>query len=157
MMHEVIQNGLEEYLSGAVRRDFQAHLEQCDGCRREVMEFSAISGAFSVFKEDAAPEAEAPLAAPGFYYRLSQNLEARKAASPWSIFSVNAAFGRRVAFGSLMTLAVLGGLLVSREADFGGPEQAAPEAIMALHDGMVPHEPGSDRDRMMLTLATYQR
>lgn len=153
MMHDVIQNGLEDYLSGEIRRDFQAHLDQCENCRREVMEFSEISGALLVFKE----EGEAvPQPAPGFYYRLSQNLEARKAASPWSIFSVNAAFGRRVVFASLMTLALLGGLLISHESDYG-TKQPAPDVIMAAHDGNEPHDQGSDRDRMMLTLATYQR
>jgi anti-sigma factor RsiW len=154
MMHEVIQNGLEQYLSGAIRRDFQAHLDECGECRREVMELRAISAAFAVFKEDA--EVTAPQPELGFYYRLSQNLESRKAVSPWSIFSVNAAFGRRVAFASLMTLALLGGMLVSRESDYGS-DQPAPDTIMASHDGTAPHEPGSDRDRMMLTLATYQR
>lgn len=153
MMHDVIQNGLEDYLSGEVRRDFQAHLDQCDGCRREVMEFIEISGAFAAFKEEADI---APVPEPGFYFRLSQNLELRKAASPWNLFSVNAAFGRRVVFASLMTLALLGGLLVSHESDYGS-QQPGPDAIMAAHDATASHEPGSDRDRMMLTLATYQR
>lgn len=154
MMHEVIQNGLEDYLSGVNRREFQAHLDQCVECRQEVLEFSALSSVFAAFKEDeavAAPEPEL-----GFYYRLSQNIETRKAASLWNIFSVNAAFGRRVAFASLMTLALLGGLLVSHESDYGS-DQPAPDSIMASHDGTAPHDPGSDRDRMMLTLATYQR
>jgi anti-sigma factor RsiW len=157
MMHEVIQNGLEDYLGGTVRRDFQAHLDQCGECRVEVSEFVAISSIFTVFKEDVpVAEEAAGQPAPGFYYRLSQNLEAQKSISPWSIFSIDAVFGRRVAFASLMTLAVLGGLLVSRESDFRANELVQPEAIMA-HTNTVPHDAATDRDRMMLTLATYPR
>lgn len=152
MMHEIIQDGLEDYLSGVVRRDFQAHLDQCEECRREVSEFSGVSALFSAFKEVEAPQPE-----PGFYYRLSQNLEASKSASPWGIFSLSGAFGRRVAFASLVTLGILGGFLISREADFGADTPAAPDAIIAAHDGTSQHEPATDRDRMMYTLATYRR
>ncbi|MCU1260435.1 MAG: putative transrane anti-sigma factor [Bryobacterales bacterium] len=152
MMHEIIQDGLEDYLSGAVRRDFQAHLDQCDECRREVSEISGVSVLFAAFKEVEAPQPE-----PGFYYRLSQNLEASKSASPWSIFSINGAFGRRVAFASLVTLGILGGFLISREADFGSDAAIAPDAIIASHDGTSQRDPGTNRDRMMYTLATYQR
>ncbi len=152
-MHEVIQNGLEEYLAGNVRREFQTHLEQCGACREEVSEFSAVSSAFAAFRQDAELQ-EAVVPEPGFYYRLSQNIETQKAASPWSLFSINAVFGRRLAFASLMTLAVLGGFLISREADMR-PEQEAPETIMARHDYTVAHAPGTDRDHMLVTLASY--
>lgn len=152
-MHDVVLNGLEEYLSGSARRDFQAHLDECTECRREVEEFSGISGLLTALHAEEAPAVE-----PGFYFRVTQTIEAQKPApSPWSLISIGAAFGRRVAFASLMMLALAGGLLISRESSIG-PEEAAqpgPIAIMASHDSHVDHPAGADRDRMMLTLATY--
>ena len=153
-MHDVIRNGLEEYLSGASRQEFRAHLAECGECRREVDEIRGISGLFGSLRQaetDALPEI-----APGFYYRLSEGIEARKAASPWNLFSISAAFGRRVAFGALMTLAIVGGVLISQEMSVEPePADPGPIAIMASHDHRVTHDDGSDRDHMLLTLATY--
>ena len=60
----------------------------------------------------------------------------------------------------LLLLAGLGRFLVSRESSFidpvnGGGRDAA--AIMAQHDPTVAHSESSDRDRMLVTLATYRR
>lgn len=149
-MHRVIEDGLEDYLGGQVRRDFQAHLDQCVECRTEVQEFEELSG---LFKELRVEEPVQP--APGFYFRVSQSIEAQRQPSIWSIFSLDAAFGRRVAFGSLMTLAVVGSFLVSRETGFDMQNLNSPEAVMASHDVSVPHESSTDRDRMLVTLASY--
>jgi anti-sigma factor RsiW len=149
-MHKVIEDGLEDYLGGQVRRDFQAHLQQCGECRTEVQEFQELSG---LFKELRVEEPVHP--SPGFYFRLSQNIEAQRQPSIWSIFSLDAAFGRRVAFASLMTLAIVGSFLVSRETGFETLSGNGPEAVMASHDVSVPHESSTDRDRMLVTLASY--
>jgi anti-sigma factor RsiW len=156
-MHAVVQNGLEEYLSGSARRDFQAHLDSCAECRREVAEFSGLSGLLGALRVTANIE-EALEPAPGFYYRLTQTLETeRSARSPWSVFSIGAAFGRRVAFASLMMLAVVGSLLISHESSFGlaSDEREPITKIMASHDSTAPRNSVENRDRMMLTLATY--
>jgi hypothetical protein len=154
-MHAVIQDGLEDFLGGHTRRDFQAHLDQCAECQGEVREFQKLSGLFQVMREreQLAPE-------PGFYFRLSENLEAQKKPSFWSLFSLDSVFGRRLVFASLMTLTILGGILISQEnGDIGGQPShaAAPDAIMASHDFAAPHESGADRDRMMVTLASYEQ
>jgi anti-sigma factor RsiW len=149
-MHKVIEDGLEDYLGGQVRRDFQAHLQQCVECRTEVQQFEELSG---LFKELRVEEPVQP--APGFYFRVSQNIEAQRRPSIWSIFSLDAAFGRRVAFGSLMTLAIVGSFLVTRETGFEPQNLNSPEAVMASHDVSVPHESSADRDRMLATLASY--
>jgi len=151
-MHEVAQNGLEDYLAGNIRRDVQAHLAQCASCRRELEEIGSVSNLLGALRVDAADQTFAPR--PGFYARLSSGVEARKAASPWNLFSIDGAFGRRLAFASLMTLALLGGFLISRESD-PGLETQGPEAIMASHDAGAPHDDSTDRDRLMVTLASY--
>lgn len=155
-MHRIIEEGLEDYLVGRTLREFATHLAQCSPCRAEVAEFQAVS---LLFRESLAfPEAQPDVAvpSPGFYARLSGELETRKAASPWNFFSLNAAFGRRVVFASLMTLAGVGGYLVSRESNVA-PELQGPEAIMASHDVEAPHDATVERDRMMVTLASYER
>jgi anti-sigma factor RsiW len=151
-MHAVIQDGLEEYLGGHTRRDFQAHLDQCAECRTEVLEFRELSGIFREMRE-----AEPIAIDPGFYFRLSENLEVQKRPSFWSLFSLDGVFGRRVAFGSLMALTVMGGILISQETGDMGVQAAPPTAIIASHDFSAPHEDGSDRDRMMVTLAGYEQ
>jgi predicted anti-sigma-YlaC factor YlaD len=151
-MHRVIENGLEEYLGGQVRRDFQAHLAECEECRSEVRQFEEFSGMFQALRE---PEAVQP--DPGFYFRVSQTIEAQRQPSLWSIFSLDAVFGRRVAFASLMTLALVGSFLVFNETGYEAPGVSAPEAAMASHDVSVPHESSVDRDRMLVTLASYEQ
>jgi len=61
-------------------------------------------------------------------------------------------FFRRVAFASLLLLAGLGSFLVTRESSFSGADAAS---IMAQHDPVADHSESSDRDRMLVTLATY--
>jgi hypothetical protein len=151
-MHDVIENGLEDYLGGQVRRDFQAHLDQCAECRAEVRQFEDLSSCLKDLRvaEPVQPE-------PGFYFRLSQNIEAQRRLSIWSIFSLDAVFGRRVAFASLMTLALVGSFLVSRESGFETPNLNSPEAVLASHDVSAPHDSSADRDRMLFALASYDQ
>jgi predicted anti-sigma-YlaC factor YlaD len=150
-MHDVIENGLEDYLGGHVRRDFQAHLEKCEECRSEVRQFEEFSGMVRSLRETEAVQPE-----PGFYFRVSQKIEAQREPSIWNIFSLDAVFGRRVAFASLMMLALVGSFLVSSETGSDVNSSGGPEAAMASHDFAAPHESSLDRDRMLVTLASYQ-
>jgi hypothetical protein len=59
------------------------------------------------------------------------------------------AFGRRVVFASLLTLAVLGTVLVSREQAYA-PNPTTPEAVMADAAG------SPNADQMLVTLANYE-
>jgi anti-sigma factor RsiW len=151
-MHDVIENGLEEYLGGQVRRDFQAHLAECEECRVEVRQFEELSGMLRALRE---PEPVQP--DPGFYFRVTQAIESQQQPTVWSIFSLDAVFGRRVAFASLMTLAIVGSFLVSSESGFENPNANGPEAAMASHDVSIPHESSVDRDRMLVALANYRQ
>jgi len=155
-MHRIVEEGLEDYLAGRSGREFDTHLAQCPPCRVEVAELQSVS---ALFRESFAPatlDVTSPAPSSGFYVRLASSLESRKAASPWNLFSLDFAFGRRVAFASLMTLALAGGYLISRESDIS-PELQGPEAIIASHDLSVPHDATVDRDRMMVTLASYDQ
>jgi anti-sigma factor RsiW len=145
-MHQVIVDNLEEYLGGVLtpvaQRDFDAHLEICQECSREVNGMMEMSGLFATLRP--AEEIEAPV---GFYARVMAQVSRPQAPSFWSLFSLDAAFGRRVVFASLLTLAVLGSFLVSRETGYS-PGPASPEAVMAEHT--------TNRDAMLVTLTSYE-
>ncbi len=146
-MHEVILKGLEEYLSGSSTRDFDAHLQSCGSCGNEVRQIRETSGLLTVLQCSIEVDT-----VPGFYPRLANRIDTQRRQSLWSVFSLDPAFGRRVVFASLMTLGVLGSVLVTRERSF--TNESGPEAILA-HDSSVQHVDGADRDRMFITLATY--
>jgi predicted anti-sigma-YlaC factor YlaD len=144
-MHQVILVRLEEYLSGSPSsREFTAHLQSCDECRAEVREMLELSGVLQTIRD---PEPLAP--PPGFYARVAQRIETQRPRSIWSLFWIEPAFGKRVAFASLMTLAILGSYLISHEADYStGPSN--PEVIMAQQ------ATGENPDTMLATLASYE-
>ncbi len=151
-MHDVILKGLEDYLGGSSSREFDAHLVSCNPCGQEVRrirETSSLLGALQTSHDLSESVPEAP---PSFYASLASRIDSQRKQSFWSLFSVDPAFGRRVVFASLMTLGVLGGVLVTQERSF--TTESTPESILA-HDGSVPHVDGADRDRMFITLATY--
>jgi len=145
-MHQAIVDSFEEYLAGvltpAAQRDFDAHLATCDECRQEVNGMVELSGLFETLRptEEILPPA-------GFCARVMQQVSRTQAPSFWSLFSLDAAFGRRVVFASLLTLAIFGSFLVSRETGYAtGP--STPEAVMAEHN--------TNRDAMLVTLASYE-
>lgn len=144
-MHQVILDRLEQYLTGTPgSREFTAHLESCPECRTEVSEMQELSSAFAALR---APEEITPRA--GFYARVAERVEQQRPRSFASLFWLDPVFGKRVAFASLMILAVLGSYLISRETDYSaGPTN--PEAVMAQQ------APAQDPDVMLATLASYE-
>jgi len=85
---------------------------------------------------------------PGFVARVMQEAAQRPAPSLWSPFG-DFAFGRRVVFATLLTLAVLGTVLVSRESAYA-PAPVTPAAVMANDQG------SPTADRMLVTLTAYE-
>ena len=103
-----------------------------------------LSSVFAAFRN---PEPMAPPA--GFIARVTERVDAERPRSVWSLFWLDPGFGRRFAFASLMTLAILGSYLVTRETDFSaGPPN--PEAVMARQ------APAGDSDMILATLAAYE-
>jgi anti-sigma factor RsiW len=145
-MHAVIIDDLEEFLAGTLppsaHRRFQAHLETCGECSREVHGMREVSELFTSLEP-----AEVAEPSPGFVVQVMQDVAARPAPSFWNFLDF--AFGRRVVFASLLTLAVLGTVLVSRESAYA-PAPTTPEAVMAnSQDSATP-------SRMLVTLASYE-
>jgi anti-sigma factor RsiW len=146
-MHALIVDDIEEYLAGTLplssQRRLQAHLETCGECSREIQEMREVGELFASLKADGAAEPPA-----SFVARVMQQLAERPAPSLWSPFG-DFAFGRRVVFATLLTLAVLGTVLVSRESAYA-PAPSTPEAVMANDQG------SPTADRMLVTLTAYE-
>jgi len=153
MMHDIVVDELERHLSGNAPRAFYDHLDACDVCRHEVSRMDDLSALLRELRSDPENAFEgAPQPSLGFYNRVTWHIVGQQRKEAWGLFSPGAVFFRRVAFASLLLLAGLGSFLVSREASFSGTDAAA---IMAQHDPAVTHSGSSDRDRMLVTLATY--
>ncbi len=150
-MHPVILERLEDYLSGTLlpadSHRMEAHLAACAACREELRGMQELSSLFAVLKPVGA--IEPPL---GFATRVTAQAVQARPGSFWDFLSLDPAFGRRVVFASLLTLALLGSYLVSQEARYT-PGPMTPEAAMA-NEQIAPQS--GDRDRMLVTLASYE-
>jgi anti-sigma factor RsiW len=151
-MHAVVMDSLEEYLSGALepvaQRKIEAHLSTCDMCRQEMHSMQSVSALFGSLRSEEEFDP-----AVGFYARVLQQVGAQKAAPSFAnLFALDFAFGRRLAFASLLTLALLGGYLVSRESDYGGP---SPDAVMAQQESPA-FDSAPARDNMLVSLTAYE-
>jgi anti-sigma factor RsiW len=154
-MHAVMMENLEEYLAGTLDPvalgDIEAHLGTCRMCREEIQGMREVTQLFGCLRPE---ETEAWDAAPGFYARVLAQVSQRKTAPSFAnLFALDLAFGRRLVFASLLTLAVLGGYLVSRETAYSaGP---SPEAILAQQNAPA-FETARAEDNMLVTLTAYE-
>jgi len=159
-MHDIVVDELERHLSGNASRAFYQHLDICRDCRIEVAQMDDLSTLLRELRFDADAVRVKPGCSPivepslGFYNKVTYRIVEHQQKEAWGIFSPGAAFFRRVAFASLLLLAGLGSFLVTRESSVDGVGADA-AAIMAQHDPGVEHPEGSDRDRMLVTLANY--
>ena len=148
-MHAVVMESLEEYLSGtlepAADRDVGAHLSTCRRCREELAGMRNISELF------VSLQPEEPLEpAPGFYARVIRQVGERKAVPAFAgFFALDLAFGRRLVFACLLTLAILGSYLVVREGAYAG--SLSPEAVMAQQNYPA-FDSEHGQDNMLVTL-----
>ena len=158
-MHDIVVDELERHLAGGgadknASRAFYAHLDVCADCRGEVAAMDHLSTLLRELRFDAENAAETlPHPSLGFYNRVRNRILEKPQREAWGLFSPGAAFFRRIAFASLLLLAGLGSFLVTRESSFSGTDAAS---IMAQHDPVAAHSESSDRDRMLVTLATWR-
>ena len=153
-MHAVVMDSLEEYLADALepakRRAVEAHLNACDSCREEVGSMQEMSLLFDSLRTDEVVDLPA-----GFCASVLQKIDGLKPAPTFSgLFALDFAFGRRLVFASLVTLAVLGGFIATREArDPVGP---SPEAIMAQQEAPA-FDSAATQDNMLVTMTAYEQ
>ena len=152
-MHGVVMESLEEYLSGtlmpAALQAVEAHLSSCQTCRHEVAGMQEVSECFDVFRvaESVAPP-------PAFYAKVMREVGQRQAVPSFAgFFALDFAFGRRLVFASLLTLAALGSYLVTYES--GYPGGLSPETVMAQQDNPA-YENARGQENMLATLTNYE-
>ena len=151
-MHDEILNELEGYLSGEpVSRAFTRHLEDCSPCAHEVDEMEQISLSLRALRVDDAAVVTPSL---GFYAKVARTIESEQRSPLWGLFAPDLQFFRKVAFASLMLLAVLGSYLVSQESDFAAA--STEQATLTEHNSTVPHDSPADRQHIMVTLASFE-
>ena len=154
-MHAVIVESLEEYLSGALdiagRRDIEAHLDGCEQCREELVAMRDLSRIFGSLQIDEVVEPS-----PAFYAGLMIQMEGLKPAPATgfgSWFGLDFAFGRKLVFASLLTMAVVGAFLATRETNYAAAA-VSPNFVMAQQDSPA-FESAPAHDNMLVTLAAY--
>jgi hypothetical protein len=159
MHHKILVEQFENYLAGKASEEFLDHLAACRACRTEIgaMEniAEALRSAFDGTLRHPDPETDNALQPPlGFYNRVAGRIIREERSEAWGLFSPGVAFFRRIAFASLLLLAGLGTFLVTSETADAG---ADPASIIAQHDVSSVHSESSDRDRLLVTLATYRQ
>ena len=152
-MHAVVMRSLEEYFAGtlepAAQREIQAHLKTCEMCRNETQSMQEISRWFGSLqpREEMSPTA-------GFYTGVLERIaEQQLAPSVARLLGLDFAFGRRLVFASLLTLAVLGSYLISRETAY--PSGPSPEAVMAQQE-LPAFDSAPAPDNMLVSLTAYE-
>ena len=110
----------------------------------------AMSALFSSLRSPDPPQPS-----PGFYARVANRIETQQPAPFWMAM-FDPMFGKRLALASLLVLATLGTVLMSRETEYApGP---SPEMILAAErDAPLQPAPLLDRDQMLFTLASHQQ
>ena len=92
--------------------------------------------------------------APGFYARVMRRVGDRHAVPSFAgWFALDFAFGRRLVFSSLLTLAVLGTYLITHEVEY--PTGLSPDAIMAQQDAPA-FDSARAQENMLATLTTFE-
>jgi anti-sigma factor RsiW len=159
-MHAVVMSSLEEYLAGALepaaQREVQAHLSTCRMCSEEIHSMRDLSQLFVSLRSPESSTSEDSLdPSPGFYAGVMRQAGERRATPSFGgLFGFDFAFGRRVVFASLLTLAILGSYLVTRENQLpGGP---SPEAVMAQQNSPS-FDSAPAQDNMLVTLTAYEQ
>jgi anti-sigma factor RsiW len=151
-MHGAVLDRLEDYLSGTLKpadhREIEAHLSTCEVCREEVQSMQELSECMAFLRPEESLEPS-----PGFYAGIVQEVGRQNAPTFASLFSWHFAFGRRIAFASLLVLAVLGSYLWIGESVY--PAGPTPETVMAQQESPA-FESGPAQDNMLVTLTAYE-
>ena len=142
-MDSFLRDVLEDYLSGNLSRarkaQLESHLARHPEAAEQLGEFRRTSLLLTELRAPAA-EPEGPEA--GFYARVLQRIDQQRR-EPFWMFFLQPVFVRRLAFGSLMWLALVGAYVVS----FSSPSA---EISRRLAGAMLTDQPASDYYRVRL-------
>ena len=133
-MKQFVRERLEDYLSGTLTAKQEAEMEAYLRDHPEEKAELALYGESSVLFDDLRiPEAGEP--AGDFYAHVMQRVEEQRAVPFWMFF-LQPAFARRLVFGGLMWLTLLGGYVVT--SDSIGDTSAYPGVEEILSESRSP-------------------
>lgn len=132
-MDSFLQERLEDYLAGRLNEqdlaEFEQRLAADSTADEEITAFRATADLFAEFKVDTSEDMEP---APGFYYRVMEQVEAEQGESVWSLF-LQPFVMRRFAFAALMWLLMLGSVAVLHD-------DTTPQSVQ-LADSILKQQP----------------
>jgi hypothetical protein len=149
-MHEVVRDELEQHLTGKASPAFYSHVKTCDTCREELAEMEDLA---RILRDFSPAVGDVPEPSPGFYARVASTINEQQPKSTLAdLFSPGYLFFRRVAFASVLALALLATVLVTNEVSEEGADATE---IMAQYDSGTSHAPAAEPDNLLVTLAAY--
>jgi anti-sigma factor RsiW len=142
IMDSFLRDILEDYLSGTLSRarkaQLESHLARHPAATEELEAFRRTS---ALLTELRAPE-DLPGPEPGFYARILQRIDQHQEEPFWAFF-LQPLFVRRLAFGSLMWLALVGAYVVSFS-------NTSPDTSQQLAADVLTDQPITDYYRVRL-------
>jgi anti-sigma factor RsiW len=121
LMKENLEDHLEGMLAGERQRKFEDYLAKHPKMADELAEMEESSALFAVLRLDEEDETLAH-PAPGFYGRVMREVEEERGEPFWMVF-LEPFLIRRLAFASLMWLALLGSyIVVAQSSDTTDPQ-----------------------------------
>lgn len=129
-MDDLMKENLEDYLSGMLagerKREFEGYLANHPKMANELAEMEASSTLFDALRLDEEDEMLAH-PAPGFYGRVMREVEEERGEPFWMVF-LEPFLIRRLAFASLMWLALLGSYIVAVQS----PNTTDPQMVTRI-------------------------
>jgi anti-sigma factor RsiW len=129
-MDDVMKENLEAHLSGMLagegKRDFEAYLAKHPKAADELAEMEESSALFEALGLDEEDEMLAQPAS-GFYGRVMREVEEERSEPFWMVF-LEPFLIRRLAFASLMWLAILGSYIVVAQS----PNTTDPQMVTRI-------------------------
>ena len=111
-MDQFLKDNLETYLSGELHERQKAEWDAYLAAHPAAAQQVALHEETASMLRELRPPEDNGSGAPGFYDRLMDRIEEQRRIPFWSVF-LQPPFGRRLAFASLMWLALLGSYFVT--------------------------------------------
>ena len=154
-MDQFLKDNLETYLSGELHERQKAEWDAYLAAHPAAAQQVALHEETASMLRELRPPEDNWSGAPGFYDRLMDGIEEQRRIPFWSVF-LQPPFGRRLAFASLMWLALLGSYFVTF-TDPADSQSHVAEAILVerpspVYEVRLGADLNANRSSMLATL-----
>jgi anti-sigma factor RsiW len=154
-MDQFLKDNLETYLSGELHERQKAEWDAYLAAHPAAAQQVALHEETASMLRELRPPEDNWSGAPGFYDRLMDRIEEQRRIPFWSVF-LQPPFGRRLAFASLMWLALLGSYFVTVTDPADSPRHVAESFLIEKPSSVFEVRLGADlnanRSSMLATL-----